>query len=147
MGSFCGSYSGISHMSAWATQMSIHDGQCSQRFRGDCGTGQRWWGGVIWGLGLVLLALTHRSACSCIWVLGGGGVKVTCCQTPPPFPNIFMQVRKRAALKGKMLGGTTTGKPRSLGRGDTCLGGTVGAPQRICNQLLGPRLPWAAILP
>lgn len=62
-------------MSAWATQMSIHDGQCSQRFRGDCGTGQRWWGGVIWGLGLVLLALTHRRRVPVFGSLEGVGLR------------------------------------------------------------------------
>lgn len=78
MGAFCGSYSGISHMSAWATQMSVHDGQCSQRFRGDCGTGQQWWGGVLWGLPPALLALTHRGEAGVFLLLGslkGAGLR------------------------------------------------------------------------
>lgn len=36
--------------------------------------------------------------------------------------------KKKAALKGRMLGGTTNGKPGSLGHGDTGIGRTVGVP-------------------
>lgn len=53
---------------------------------------------------------------------------------PPAFPQRLSadeKKKKKAALKGKMLGGTTSGKPGSRGLGDMAIGRTEGVPQRI----------------
>lgn len=134
-------------MSAWATQMPSHRGQCSQRFRGYLRLGL---GENESGLGAKTGPAGVDSQKKCSYLRGWRGRGLTLHAGEPlplAFHNIFMQVKKRAALKGKMLGGTTNGKPRSLGHGDTCFSGTVGVPQRVYNQLLVQGLPWAAILP
>lgn len=76
--------------------------------------------GVVWGLGPALLAWTHRRNKCCSY-LGHGRVMRLTSHAAKPLPHLsptfFMQVKKRAVWKGKMLGGTTDGNPRSLGWG------------------------------
>lgn len=86
---------------------------------------------MVWGL---RLALTHRRNDLFLMLgsLEGDRADSTCClHSPPAFPQHLSAGEKQAALKRKMLGGTTNGKPGSLGHGDMGIGRTVGVPQRI----------------
>lgn len=68
---------------------------------------------------------------------------------PPAFPQRLSadEKKKKAALKGKMLGGTTSGKPGSRGLGDMAIGRTEGVPQRIVSPVAGGTPSPAAALP
>lgn len=90
---------------------------------------------VVWGLRLALLVWTHRGNELSSYLGRRRGLG----STPPPytFPSVFVQVGQRAVSKGKMLGGTTNGKPRSLGPRDTCFDMTVGVPRKILQPAAG----------
>lgn len=88
---------------------------------------------MVWGL---RLAMTRgRNDCpSCLGHWRATGLMAHAAYTlPPAFPQRLSadEKKKKAALKGKMLGGTTSGKPGSRGLGDMAIGRTEGVPQRI----------------